>query len=259
MLPLFLVSAATIGFEIALTRAFAVATWSAYGYWVISIVMVGFALSGVVLALARDAFARNGDRLLAALPALLVVAAAAGPVGSAVGQIAKIKGCRVVGIAGGREKTAYLTSELGFDAAVDHRSPGMRDDLKAACPNGIDIYFENVGGAVWDAVMPLLNNFARVPVCGLVANYNDTELPQGPDRMSLLMRMILVKRLRLQGFIVSDYAKQRPEFLREMGAWVKSGRVKYKEDIVEGLENAPQAFIGLLKGANFGKLIVKVA
>jgi NADPH-dependent curcumin reductase len=189
----------------------------------------------------------------------LAVAAAAGPVGSAVGQIAKIKGCRVVGIAGGREKTAYLLDELGFDAAIDHRSPNMKEELEAACPNGIDIYFETVGGAVWDAVLPLLNDFARVPVCGLVANYNLTALPEGPDRTAGFMRMVLTKRLRIQGFIVYDFAEQMRDFQREVGSWVREGRLKYKEDIVEGLENAPQAFIGLLRGANFGKLLVKVS
>lgn len=189
----------------------------------------------------------------------LVVAAAAGPVGSAVGQIGRIKGCRVVGVAGGSEKARYLTSELGFDAGLDHRSPGFREELKAACPNGIDIYFENVGGAVWDAVAPMLNNFARVPVCGLVANYNDTGLPEGPDRSVSLMRIILVRRLRLQGFIVFDFMNQTPVFLRDMGGWLREGKIKYREDIVEGLENAPAAFIGLLKGANFGKMLVKVS
>jgi len=189
----------------------------------------------------------------------LAVAAAAGPVGSAVGQIAKLKGCRAVGIAGGKEKTDYLTRELGFDAAVDHRSPTFKDELKAACPNGIDIYFENVGGAVWDAVLPLLNTFARIPVCGLIANYNATELPEGPDRSPLLMRAVLTKRLRIQGFIVFDYNAQLGEFIRDMSGWVREGKVKYKEDIVEGLENAPEAFIGLLKGVNFGKLLVKIS
>jgi NADPH-dependent curcumin reductase len=189
----------------------------------------------------------------------LAVAAAAGPVGSTVGQIGKIKGCRVVGIAGGKEKTSYLINELGFDAAVDHRSPNLKEELKAACPNGIDIYFENVGGAVFDAVLPLLNNFARVPVCGLIANYNITALPEGPDRIPALMRMVLTKRLRIQGFIIFDYAQQTGDFLRDAGGWVREGKLKYKEDIVEGLENAPKAFIGLLKGANFGKLLVKVS
>ncbi len=189
----------------------------------------------------------------------LAVAAAAGPVGSAVGQIAKIKGCRVVGIAGGPKKVDYLRNELGFDAALDHRSPRLKEELKTACPNGIDIYFENVGGAVWDAVFPLLNNFARVPVCGLVANYNATSLPEGPDRSPALMRGILAKRLRVQGFIVYDFAQQTEDFLRDAGGWIREGKLKYREDIVEGLENAPQAFIGLFKGANFGKLLVKVS
>ena len=189
----------------------------------------------------------------------LVVAAAAGPVGSAVGQIGKIKGCRVVGIAGGQKKVDYLKAELGFDAAVDHRSPRFKEELKAACPDGIDIYFENVGGAVWDAVFPLLNNFARVPVCGLIASYNATAQPEGPDRSASLMRAILTKRLRIQGFIVYDFAHQTLEFLSEAGSWIREGKLKYREDIVEGLENAPQAFIGLLKGANFGKLLVEVS
>ncbi|MGA7323448.1 MAG: NADP-dependent oxidoreductase, partial [Rhodomicrobium sp.] len=134
----------------------------------------------------------------------VVVAAAAGPVGSAVGQIGKIKGCRVVGIVGGQKKTRYLTDELGFDAAVDHRSPNIKEELKQACPNGVDIYFENVGGAVWDAVLPLLNTFARIPVCGLIAQYNATSLPEGPDRSPALMHAVLTKRLRIQGFIVWD-------------------------------------------------------
>ncbi len=189
----------------------------------------------------------------------VVVAAAAGPVGSMVGQIAKIKGCRTVGIAGGPDKVKYLTEELGFDAAIDHRSPMMKEELKKACPNGIDIYFENVGGAVFDAVLPLLNDFARMPVCGLIANYNMTELPPGPDRTALIQRMVLTKRLRIQGFIVFDYAAQTPMFLKEVGGWIQEGKIKHREDIVEGLENAPSAFLGLLKGKNFGKMLVKVA
>ena len=132
----------------------------------------------------------------------VVVAAAAGPVGATVGQIAKLKGCRTVGIAAGN-KLDYITAELGFDAALDRRSPDLKDELREACPLGIDIYFENVGGVVWEAVLPLLNDFARIPVCGLIAHYNDTQLPPGPDRMSPLMRMVLTRRLRIQGFIVS--------------------------------------------------------
>jgi NADPH-dependent curcumin reductase CurA len=188
----------------------------------------------------------------------VAVAAAAGPVGSAVGQIAKVKGCRAVGIAGGPDKCRYLIEELGFDAAVDHRAPDMKEKLKAACPNGVDVYFENVGGAVWDAVLPLLNDFARVPVCGLVAHYNDTELPPGPDRMPLLMGMILRKRLTLRGFIVTDFADQMPAFVRDMGEWLAAGKIKYREDIVDGLDQAPAALIGVLKGKNFGKQLVRI-
>jgi NADPH-dependent curcumin reductase len=189
----------------------------------------------------------------------VVVAAATGPVGSLVGQIAKLKGCRAVGIAGGADKCRALIDEFGFDAAIDHRSPEMAARLKEACPKGIDVYFENVGGAVWDAVFPLLNDFSRIPVCGLVAQYNMTELPPGPDRTPVLMRAILSKRLLLRGFIVSDFASQHGEFQREVGAWLRDGKIKYREDVVEGLENAPQAFIGLLQGKNFGKLLIKVS
>jgi NADPH-dependent curcumin reductase len=188
----------------------------------------------------------------------LVVAAASGPVGSAVGQIAKIKGCRAVGIAGGPDKCRYVLDELGFDAAIDHRSADMADRLKEACPNGIDIYFENVGGAVWDAVFPLLNPFSRIPVCGLVAQYNATGAPEGPDRSAALMRAILTKRLTLRGFIVGDFAAQAPDFARDVSTWVREGRIKYREDVVDGLELAPEAFIGMLKGRNFGKLLVRI-
>lgn len=188
-----------------------------------------------------------------------MVAAATGPVGSLVGQIARRKGARAVGIAGGPEKCAYLTDTLGFDAAVDHRAEDFPDALAAACPGGIDVYFENVGGAVFDAVLPLLNDFARIPVCGLVSGYNATELPPGPDRMPLLMRSILSKRLHLQGFIVWDFAAQEQDFLTEVGTWLREGAIVHREDIVDGLENAPEAFAGLLKGRNFGKLIVRIA
>ena len=188
----------------------------------------------------------------------VVVAAASGPVGSLVGQIAKLKGCRAVGIAGGAAKCQYLTDELGFDAAIDHRSQRFADDLKAACPRGIDIYFENVGGAVWDAVAPLLNDFARVPVCGLIAHYNMTKLPAGPDLTPQLFFRILTKRLTVRGFIVSDFNDQREAFTRDVGGWLRDGKIKYKEDVVDGLQNAPQAFLGLLEGRNFGKLLVRV-
>jgi NADPH-dependent curcumin reductase len=189
----------------------------------------------------------------------VVVAAATGPVGSAVGQIAKIKGARAVGIAGGADKVKALTEEFGFDVGLDHRSPTFKADLKAACPDGIDVYFENVGGHVFDAVMPLLNFFARIPVCGVIAQYNATALPDGPDRLPLIMRDILTKRLTFRGFIVRDFADQSRDFFRDMSQWIAEGKVKYREDVVDGLDKAPEAFMGLLKGKNFGKLVVKVA
>jgi len=189
----------------------------------------------------------------------LVVAAASGPVGSLVGQIGKLKGCRVVGIAGGADKVRYLKEELGFDVALDHKASDFAAQLAIACPRGIDIYFENVGGHVWEAVFPLLNDFARVPVCGLIAHYNEEGAGPGPDRLPMTMRAVLSKRLALRGFIVSDFAAQAGDFRRDVAAWLKAGEIKYREDIVEGLENAPAAFIGLLKGQNFGKLVVKVA
>ena len=189
----------------------------------------------------------------------LAVAAASGPVGATVGQIAKIRGCRTVGIAGGADKCRYVTEELGFDAAIDHRAPDFPDQLKAACPKGIDIYFENVGGPVWSAVFPLLNDFARIPVCGRIAHYSDTELPAGPDRTPQIFGAVLTKRLRIQGFIVWDFASQLGEFSDQMATWIREGRIKYREDVVEGIDKAPEAFLGLLKGRNFGKLLVKVA
>ena len=190
----------------------------------------------------------------------VVVAAASGAVGSLVGQIANIKGARAVGIAGGADKCRYVVDELGFDVCIDHRAPDFAAQLAAACPDGIDVYFENVGGAVFDAVLPLLNTKARIPVCGLIADYNATGLPDGPDRIGLLARTILTKRIRMQGFIIfDDYGSRYGEFHGQMRSWLQEGKIKFREDIVEGLENAPQAFIGLLEGKNFGKLIIHVA
>jgi NADPH-dependent curcumin reductase CurA len=189
----------------------------------------------------------------------VVVAAASGPVGATVGQIAKLKGARAVGIAGSADKCRYIRDELGFDAAVDHRSPEFAAQLKQACPQGIDVYFENVGGHVWDAVFPLLNRFARIPVCGLIAHYNDTPPFPGPDRLPLVMDDVLMNRYTIRGFIQYDFAEQRPDFYRDMTQWIREGRVKYREEIVDGLENAPGAFIGLLQGKNFGKLVIKVS
>jgi NADPH-dependent curcumin reductase len=190
----------------------------------------------------------------------VVVAAASGAVGSVVGQIAKLKDCRVVGIAGGADKCRYVVEELGLDACIDHRSAEFAAQLAAACPKGIDVYFESVGGAVFDAVIPLLNAKARIPVCGVISAYNATSLPPGPDRLGMLMGMILRKRIRMQGFIIfNDYAPRFGEFYNDMSAWVRDGRIKHREDIVDGLDKAPEAFIGLLEGKNFGKLIIKVA
>jgi NADPH-dependent curcumin reductase len=188
----------------------------------------------------------------------VVVAAASGPVGATVGQLARISGARAVGIAGGPEKVEYLRS-LGFDAAIDHRSPTFKADLAAATPDGIDVYFENVGGHVWDAVFPRLNQFGRVPLCGLIANYNMSSLPEGPDRTPLLMRAILTKSLTVRGFIVADFmAELLPEFLKQAVPWVRDGLLRGREDIVDGLENAPEAFMGMLEGRNFGKLLIRV-
>jgi len=187
----------------------------------------------------------------------VVVSAAAGSVGSIVGQIAKIKGCHVVGIAGGKDKCDYVKKELGFDECLDHRDPNLAAKLKEACPKGIDVYFENVGGAVFEAVFPLLNAFARIPVCGLIAHYNDTEA-SAPKWASAMMRNVLTKRLTIRGFIVSDFAARHGDFLRDMSGWVREGKVKHREFVTEGLDGAPAAFMGLLKGANFGKQLVRV-
>lgn len=189
----------------------------------------------------------------------VVVAAASGAVGAVVGQIAKLKGCRVIGVAGGADKVAYVKGTLGFDDCIDHRDPQFAARLKEACPKGIDVYFENVGGAVFDAVWPLLNEHARVPVCGLIAHYNDTALPAGPDRLPLLMGTILRKRIRMQGFIIFDhYATGYALFLKEMSEWLAQGKVKALEDVIPDLADAPNALIGLLAGKNFGKVVVRV-
>jgi NADPH-dependent curcumin reductase CurA len=187
----------------------------------------------------------------------VVVAAASGAVGSAVGQIAMVKGARAVGIAGGKDKCDYVKNELGFADCIDHRDPDFAAKLKAACPKGIDVYFENVGGAVFEAVFPLLNFFARVPVCGLIAQYNDTG-DAAPKWAGSMLRNILTKRLSIRGFIVRDFADRRGDFLRDMSQWVREGKVQHREFVTEGLENAPEAFMGLLKGANFGKQLVRV-
>jgi NADPH-dependent curcumin reductase CurA len=189
----------------------------------------------------------------------ICVAAATGPVGATVGQIGKILGCHVVGVAGGPEKCAFATKEMGFDACIDHKALNFPKDLAKASPKGIDVYFENVGGKVLDAVLPQLNTNARMPVCGLVSQYNATALPDGPDRMNWLMGQILRKRLTVKGFIIfEDFGHLYPDFAKEMGAWIQSGKIKYREEIIDGLDHAPKAFIGLLKGENFGKRVIRV-
>jgi NADPH-dependent curcumin reductase CurA len=182
----------------------------------------------------------------------LVVGAAAGPVGSLAGQLAKRAGCRVVGIAGGPEKCAWLTEKLGFDAGLDHRAPDLPGRLAAACPAGVDIYVELTGGPLLDAVLPLLKDHARVPVIGTIAEQGDAE--RAP-----FLRRILVRRLRVQGFIVYDHSPLAETFLAEVAPLVQQGAILWREDVVEGLENAPEAFLGLLAGKNFGKLVVEVA
>ena len=184
----------------------------------------------------------------------LVVSAASGAVGSVVGQLAKIMGCRVLGIAGGKAKCDYVVSELGFDGCIDHRSDDVAGRLRAACPNGIDVDFENVGGALLDTLLPMMNRFSRIVICGLVAEYNAGE-PYGYKKL----RSILVNRIRVQGMLVFDFADRYDEAIKSLAGYLAAGKLKYRESIVEGLDNAPKGLIGLLKGENFGKQLVKLA
>jgi NADPH-dependent curcumin reductase len=183
----------------------------------------------------------------------VVVSAASGAVGSVVGQLAKIWGARAVGIAGGREKCDYVRNELGFDACIDYKAGNVRDDLKAACPKGVDVYFDNVGGEVLDALLARMNLFGRVVVCGMISDYNSVD----PYRVRN-WRAILVNRLRVQGMIVFDWKDRYGEALKALGGYFAEGRLKYKESIVEGLANAPRGLIDLLSGKNFGKQLVKL-
>jgi NADPH-dependent curcumin reductase len=186
----------------------------------------------------------------------VAVSAASGAVGSVVGQLAKLQGCRAIGIAGGKDKCDYVVKELGFDACVDYRAAGknLASELRAAAPKGVDVYFENVGGPVQTAVLSQLNPFARVPLCGLISQYNEMQMNPGPD-----WRLLLFKRVTVAGFIVSDHIAEMAGFDRDVPPAVKSGKIKYREDIVKGIDKAPEAFIGLLKGRNFGKLLVQVS
>jgi NADPH-dependent curcumin reductase CurA len=186
----------------------------------------------------------------------VVVSAASGAVGQVVGQIARIMGCRTVGIAGGPKKCAFVKDELGFDACLDYKAEKDLDAaLRAACPNGIDVYFDNVGGEITDAVLRNINVFGRVALCGSISQYNAASPPMGPR----LLGTFVGKRVTARGFIVTDFVQQYGPAMRQMGEWVKSGRLKYREDIVQGIDKAPRAFIGMLRGENFGKTLVKVA
>jgi NADPH-dependent curcumin reductase CurA len=184
----------------------------------------------------------------------VVVSAASGAVGAVVGQIAKLKGCRVVGVAGTAEKCEYVVKDLGFEACVNHRTQPLAAALQQACPKGIDVYFDNVGGPTLAAVLTLINVNARIPLCGMISEYNATEAPAGPN-----LRPLLVNRALIKGFIISDHLDRMADFLRDCTRWVQDGTLKYREDVVAGLDQAPAAFIGLLEGKNFGKLVVKVA
>jgi NADPH-dependent curcumin reductase CurA len=184
----------------------------------------------------------------------VVVSAAAGAVGSIAGQIAKIKGCRVVGTAGTDEKCAFVVNELGFDACINYKLEDLNAALKVACPGGIDIYFDNVGGAVLQAVLKRINVRARIPLIGLISQYNDAKPSPGPNLGS-----VLTNRALIQGMIIFDHFDRMPDFLRDMAQWLREGRIRYREDIIQGLENAPRAFIGLLQGENIGKRVIQVA
>ncbi|TFL17819.1 NADP-dependent oxidoreductase [Jannaschia formosa] len=190
----------------------------------------------------------------------LVVSAATGPVGATVGQIAKLRGCRAVGVAGGPEKCRHAVEELGFDACIDHRTEDFEAQLKAACPDGVDIYWDNVGGRVLYGVLPLLNPFARVPVCGVAAWYNLSGLPEGPDRGPQIMSTLLRMKVKMQGFIVYDSfpPSAYDAFVAEMTGWLADGKIRYTEQTVEGLEAAPRALRDVLAGRNFGKVAVRV-
>jgi NADPH-dependent curcumin reductase CurA len=185
----------------------------------------------------------------------VVVSGAAGAVGSVVGQLAKLRGCRAVGIAGTADKCALLVNELGFDAAVCYRDPDWRQSLRTACPEGVDVYFDNVGGDVTDAVLPLINDHARIPLCGQISLYNAEQVERGPRWLPLLV----IHRALIQGFIVSDFAAEFGPALRELGALVAEGKLRHQETIVDGFERAAEAFIGLFHGQNVGKLLVRVA
>lgn len=194
----------------------------------------------------------------------LVLAAATGAVGSVVGQLGKMMGCRVVGLAGSQEKIDYAENQLGYDVCINRRDADMAEQIETACPDGIDVYFELVGGPIFDAVLPLLNDRARIPLCGLIAIYNEDELPPGPDRMPLLQMSILASQIKIEGFLIGDHyvvegMDRRPRWRRELSGWIEEGHIYYREDVTDGLENAPETFIGMFHGENFGKTLVRVS
>jgi len=186
----------------------------------------------------------------------VVVSGAAGAVGTIVGQIAKIQGCRVVGVAGSDKKTSYLIEKLGFDAAINYRThPDLKNAVQEACPKGVDIYFDNVGGDISDAVLSSINNNARIPLCGQISLYNEKDIPMGPR----IQPQLLAHTALMQGFLVRNYADRFEDGLRQLAQWLRDKRLKYAEDVIEGLENTPKAFIGLFAGENLGKQLVKVS
>jgi NADPH-dependent curcumin reductase CurA len=190
----------------------------------------------------------------------VLVSAATGAVGSIAGQIARLQGARVIGIAGGPDKCAYAVEQLHYDACVDHQRHDFPQQLAAACDRGIDVFFENVGGAVWEAALPLVNDHARIALSGLVAHYNNAALPDGVDRTAQWLRVLLTRRVTLQGFVIFEhYASRHADFLAQMTAWLRDGRIAVAEDVIDGLEVAPAGLIGLLRGDNLGKLVVRVA
>lgn len=223
-------------------------------------------LEGVPISTALGVLGMPGFTAYAALERIgrpkagetIVIGSASGPVGAVAGQLARLKGLRTVGIAGGAEKCRYVEEELRFDVCLDRRQGDLAARLKEACPDGIDIYLELTGGEVSRAAFPLMNLFGRIPVVGMIAWYNSGYEAEGPDRLPGLMRQVLSRRLHIQGLLVYDANDLRPRFEREVAAHVAAGEVRFKEDVVKGLANAPEAFIGMLDGRNFGKLLVEL-
>ena len=194
----------------------------------------------------------------------LVLAAATGAVGSVVGQLGKLRGCRVVGLAGSQEKIEYAENQLGYDVCINRRDADMADQIERACPDGIDVYFENVGGPIFDAVLPLMNGRSRIPLCGLIAVYNEDYLAPGPNRLPLVQMSILANQIMIEGFLIGahyivDGVDRRPRWRADLAQWMEEGHIYYREDVTDGLENAPETFIGLFRGENFGKTLIRMS